>query len=136
MDYHLNLSGPRIRKIKKKENQITELGRFQAHRRKLMVHFWNRFRHDYLLQMQASKFAHRTDTPLLEPGQVVLLREDNMKVGKWKLARIETIINSRDNLPRRFILKTPTGTLERHINKLALLEGTPLKSHQETPTST
>ena len=114
----------------KKEDQVTSLSRFHAHRRKIMIHFWNRFRNDYLLQLQASKFATRVKTPILEPGQVVLVRNENMKVGKWQLARIQTVILSRDNMPRRVILKTPTATIERHINKLALLEGTPLKSHQ------
>ena len=113
-----------------KELQVTSLGRFHAHRKKIMMHFWNRFRHDYLLQLQASKFANRLETPILEVGQVVLVRNDNLKQGKWQIARIQSVIKSRDNLPRRVILKTPTATIERHINRLALLEGTPLKKHQ------
>ena len=84
-----------------------------------------------MLYLSATKYWLDKNTLPLEIGQVVLIREDSMAKGAWKLGRVVSMIEGRDGLIRKVRLKTATGTIERHINKLSLLEGAALKAQQE-----
>ena len=71
----------------------------------------------------------------LEVGQVVQLLEYGLqrpKIGDWKLARIVRFEKSRDNLCRRVVLRIAGDKVdvERHINRIALLECSPTLADQ------
>jgi len=54
----------------------------------------------------------------------VLLRDDKPLRSFWPLARITSVrTNQRGRLVRSVTLKTKSSTLERPIDKIALLEG-------------
>lgn len=107
----------------------SDFNRMQLHRRELVNKFWRRWQKDYLLQHQATKFVGAREA-VLEKGQIVLLREENLNKGKWKLARVVEPILGRDGRIRRVKLRTQQGYIDRHINHLALLEGTPRLQNQ------
>ena len=103
--------------------------KMQRYRRELINKFWNRWRKDYMLQQQASKYDTSKE-PILQKGQIVLLREENLNRGKWRLAKVLDPVKGRDGRIRRVKLKTQQGLIDRHINQLALLEGSSLLTQQ------
>ena len=103
--------------------------RMWAYRKTLLMQFWKRWRRDYLLSNELSRFQSN-NSPSLEKNQVVLLNEKNLAKGKWCLARVLDVTIGRDGRIRRVKLRTKSGELERHINQIALLEGSPFKGQQ------
>ena len=113
-------------------------------RKTLALLFWKTWRRDYLLGTLAVNLSKEKDYDLRK-GQIVLLREENLGKGKWKLAKVEEMKVGRDGKVRRVILRihdnspnseTRTTLVERHVNALGLLEGAPLISHQEADLKT
>ena len=90
---------------------------------------------DYLLELAAPTFAGKGIplTDVLQEGQVVLVREEaSLKKGKWILARITKITMGRDGNPRRIHLISGGRPFTRHIDHIALIEGSPfLRDQQE-----
>ena len=107
-----------------------DFSRMQVYRRELINKFWRRWRQDYLLQQQVSRFTTGR-MGIVEKGQIVLLREENLSKGKWRLAKVIEPVLGRDGRIRRVKLRTSKGLIDRHINQLALLEGTPLLEQQQ-----
>ena len=113
------------------EGVITnDFSRLQIYRKKLLNNFWNAWRKDYLLGQQAVSILKNRQEPLVKKGQIVLLREENLSKGRWRLARVIKPLVGRDKRVRRIQLKTSNGIIDRHINQIALLEGAPLEKHQ------
>ena len=103
-----------------------------AYRKKLVLQFWQRWRKDYLLSNVLSRFVSDA-SPVIEKDQVVLLNEKNIGKGKWMLARVMDATPGRDGKIRRVTLRTNKEKhpiIDRHINFISLLEGTPLKKQQ------
>jgi hypothetical protein len=102
----------------------TSFSKMHAHRKFLLNQFWKVWRKEYLLSLQVSRYWLKNKPPPLEINQVVLIRDENLSKGVWRLGRILELQTGRnDNLVRRVKLRTQSGTLERHINSLSLLEG-------------
>ena len=99
-----------------------------------MGRFRKRWIQDYLLTLGAEKFATKRQQEVLQPGQVVLLREES-GIGKpeWKLARVVEVARGRDGEQRRVKVFLPgSGELSRHISRISLLEAAPMKSDQRS----
>ena len=67
--------------------------------------FWKIWRDDYLLSLRESHQTKLKQTRVGSPfsariGDVVLIKEDNLPRGSWRLGRIEELIKSRDGLIR------------------------------------
>ena len=104
-------------------NNDVPFTRMQLHRRELINKFWGKWKRDYLLAQQATKFCTKSVACPLKEGQVVLLRDDKIMARKWKLARVESLRSGADGRVRRVSLRTPNGgVIDRHINQLSLLE--------------
>ena len=58
----------------------------------------------------------------LEPGDLVLVGDDNMKSGKWPEAIVEDCYPDRNGLVRRVRIRTANAVVVRDIYKLHLLE--------------
>ena len=119
---------PLDQKVEQKAH--TDYTRMQMYRKELILKFWKRWKHEYLLGQQALMFAGKGKVPL-EAGQIVLLKEDNIAKGRWKFARVLETITGRDGLIRRVKLRTAQGVVDRHINFVALLEGGATKEQQD-----
>lgn len=52
---------------------------------------------------------------------MVVVRKGNTPPAMWIIGRVVEVFNDRDGIVRSAIVKTPTGELERPINKLVFL---------------
>ena len=88
----------------------------------LTEHFWKRWVKEYLPTLtQRSKW--KSEIPRnIEYGDLVLVIDDGIPRGYWKLARVVQIHPGNDGRVRVAEIKTATGTLIRPVAKLCLLE--------------
>jgi hypothetical protein len=103
---------------RKNETNIVHLWR---RRQATLNSWWRRWQKDYLLNQDLRKKWHNPSEENLV-NRIVLLKEDNMARNEWRLARVIQTFASRDGLIRSVLVKTPTSTLRRPVQKLALLE--------------
>uniref|UniRef100_A0ABD2WDA2 Integrase catalytic domain-containing protein n=2 Tax=Trichogramma kaykai TaxID=54128 RepID=A0ABD2WDA2_9HYME len=82
--------------------------------------FWSRWRREVLSQMQQrSKWLTARES--LQPGDMVLLRDDLCSPSSWPLARVEQVHPGSDGLVRVATIKTASSTFTRPIVKLIKL---------------
>jgi Family of unknown function (DUF5641) len=82
--------------------------------------FWDRWCQDYLQELQ-QRGRWRDNLPNLQPGAVVLLREDGIPPLQWRLGVITETHEGRDNKVRVVTVKTSNGIKKRPITKVSLL---------------
>ena len=78
----------------------------------LLRHFWKRWSSEYLVGLRKYHKWHQP-TRNLQPGDVVIAREDNTPPSQWPLARIVEAHKGRDGLIRVVKFKTSSGTYTR-----------------------
>ena len=100
----------------------------------MVHHFWRRWSHEYLQQLQALP-KWRNATPNRHIGDVVIIKDDNAFTCHWLLARVVGTFPGRDGLVRVATLKTATTTLKRPIAKLALIYREEKDSNRTLPVS-
>ncbi|CAB0033670.1 unnamed protein product [Trichogramma brassicae] len=82
--------------------------------------FWSRWRQEVLSQMQQrSKWLTARES--LQPGDMVLLRDDLCTPSSWPLARVVQVHPGPDGLVRVATIKTDSSTFTRPIVKLIKL---------------
>lgn len=87
---------------------------------KLVHHFWNRWRNEYLNSLQQrTKWWKKEEN--IQVGQLVLVVDDNQPPANWTLGRVAEIFTGKDGLVRVVNLKHKNGFLKRPITKLCLL---------------
>ena len=64
----------------------------------------------------------RNKKPNFEEGELVLVRDDASKRGKWPLGRITRVMPGPDGVVRVVEVKTKNGTYTRPVAKLCKLE--------------
>lgn len=74
----------------------------------MQQHLWNRWHKDYLDQLQ-SRPKWKQPLPNIEPGTLVLLKEDNLPSLKWPIARVTKAIPGKDGKVRVLKVKTING---------------------------
>uniref|UniRef100_A0A1I8MWJ8 DUF5641 domain-containing protein n=1 Tax=Musca domestica TaxID=7370 RepID=A0A1I8MWJ8_MUSDO len=102
--------------------------------------FWKRWSAEYLNSLQERR-KWSTQSPNVEPGQLVIIKEDYMPVMQWPLGRITRTYKGDDGAVRVVDVKTQNGEIKRDITRLAPLwkkEKEPLppietKSRSEEP---
>ena len=60
--------------------------------------------------------------PNFEVGELVLIKEDDLKRDKWPLARIEKVMPGSDGTVRVVDVRTKNGTYTRPVAKVLKLE--------------
>ena len=95
------------------------LSRWQTYQQQLQQ-FWQRWSADYLQDLQQRQRWQRT-VPNLQPGDLVLLREDNTTPLQWPTAVITNVHPGRDGIVRVVTLRTPKGIFKRPISKICPL---------------
>ncbi len=106
------------------ELQSNMTKRFSYLSRKLN-HFWNRWRKEYLVDLR--EFHKQTDARVanISKGDLVLIQEDNVKRGQWKMGVVEDLIKGKDGIIRGAKVRKAGGkneTLNRSVLKLFPLE--------------
>lgn len=91
------------------------------YQQRLVNHFWNRWRGEYLHQLSIRP-KWNEEQPALKVGDVVLISEDNVSRRKWPMGRVEELFPGKDGLVRTVALKTQKGALSRPIQRLHRLE--------------
>ncbi|KMQ83684.1 hypothetical protein RF55_19344 [Lasius niger] len=98
---------------------INRLNRWQLAQR-LVQHFWNRWSKEHLHRLQQRpKWLKKTSN--LQPGDLVLIKEENQPPLKWRLGRILEVFHGTDGCVRVVQVKTADGQIKRPICKLAKL---------------
>jgi len=98
------------------------LSRWQAVQQ-IYQHFWRRWSSEYLVTLQ-SRPKWFNNQPNIEPGVLVLLRDDDPEWGplKWKLGRVVKVYPGKDGKVRVCKVKVPNGReYKRPVVKLSPL---------------
>ncbi|XP_038117200.1 uncharacterized protein LOC119769297 [Culex quinquefasciatus] len=82
--------------------------------------FWNRWKREYLSQLQARTKRWRSPVQI-EVGKLVVIVDDNLPPTCWKLARISEVHPGADGVVRVVTLKTATKLIKRPVEKICLL---------------
>jgi len=95
------------------------------HIQKMVQHFWSVWSKEYLSQLQErSKWRKKTQN--IQPGMMVVLREDGLPPLLWKLGRITEVHPGTDGIIRVVSVKTSSGILKRAASKICVL---PIESY-------
>ena len=86
----------------------------------IVQHFWDRWSREYLQTLQARSKWKRAQ-PNLQPGDIVVLKEDKTFTCHWPLAKILQTYPGKDGLVRVAQIQTESSTFKRPVTKLALL---------------
>jgi hypothetical protein len=93
-------------------------------------HFWKRWRTEYLTELREAHRQSRPSQPTgpsITKGDVVIVHDDNLPRGLWKLGKVEELFPGRDGKIRGAAVKLPStgrqhSTLNRPIQLLYPLE--------------
>ncbi|XP_058128652.1 uncharacterized protein LOC131292908 [Anopheles ziemanni] len=84
-------------------------------------HFWARWRSEYLHQLHVRNKWSMPATAI-EPGIMVIIRDDNMPPNKWPLARVIEVHPGKDGIVRVVTLRTAqSDKVKRPVAKLCVL---------------
>ena len=90
---------------------------------KVLTHFWNRFTTQYVTNLSERHLSRNLPRDGRQPkvGEVVLIKNDLLPRGRWKIARIIEVTPGRDGVVRRVLLQPPYKNLtrDRKRNKLS-----------------
>lgn len=98
------------------ENRLTIWGQ----RQKLQQQIWRRWHDEYLCTKQVRTKWYNIEKNL-KIGDMVVVRKENTPPAMWIIGRIIKTFAGGDGMVRSAIVKTPTGELERPVNKLVFL---------------
>ena len=99
--------------------KCNSLSRWKAYQQQLQQ-FWHQWSSEYLHSLQQRHRWQRT-TPNPQPGDLVLLREDNTMPLHWPTAVITETHPGKDGKARVVTLSTPNGTFKRPTTKICFL---------------
>ena len=120
------------------KSQVTSRVR---HLNNLLNHFWKRWRTEYLscLREVHSQLSRKTqgDSSVIAIGDVVIVKDDHLPRGHWKLGVVQEVLTGRDGLTRAAVVKVAgsnrqQSTLKRPVQLLYPLE---IRSDISTVTS-
>ena len=103
---------------KKADVSLSERYRYQQ---RLQNHFWSRWLREYLPRLTVRQKWTRGEIPLKE-NDVVLISEDNLPRGKWRIGKVIQTYPRKDDRVRTVKLQTKKGIINRPVEKLHLLE--------------
>ena len=87
----------------------------------LADHLWRRWLKEYLPSLTV-RHKWKTDQQNLQVDDLVLLVEDNIPRGQWRLGRVLEVYPSSDNKVRSLKIKTSSGSYVRPATKVCLME--------------
>lgn len=97
-------------------------------------HFWKRWSKEYVqLLQQRPKWTKEKQN--LQPGRLVLIKEENQPPLVWALGRIQAVHPGPDGLVRVATIKTAKAVVQRPIHKLCPLPGLETDQIEATPQS-
>ncbi|XP_031341104.1 uncharacterized protein LOC116169216 [Photinus pyralis] len=98
-----------------KENRLSIYQRAQQ----IMQHFWKRWSREVVPDLQRRTKWFQNYPNALQPGSLVLIREDNLPPLNWLMGRVETLHPGRDGVVRSCTVKLASGACaKRSVNRL------------------
>ena len=93
---------------------------------KKLNHFASRWKNEYLVDLREHHRHRGTGEANIQRGDIVLIKEDNLKRNQWKMGQIENLIHGKDGVIRgakvRTCSKGKKDYLNRPLQKLFPLE--------------
>ncbi|XP_053698496.1 uncharacterized protein LOC128745446 [Sabethes cyaneus] len=83
-------------------------------------HFWNRWRQEYLTQLQARTKWWQPPVDV-NVGSLVVIREDKIPPMQWRMGRITATHPGPDGIVRVVTLRTTNGVIKRPVSKICIL---------------
>ena len=83
--------------------------------------FWDRWKKEYLPTL-TTRGKWTKKNPSFKVGELVLLQDDDVKRGKWPLARITKVMPGADDVVRTVEVRAKNGVYVRLVAKLYKLE--------------
>ena len=84
---------------------------------KMVKNFWSIWLNDYITQLPKI-IPNFHDKCKIQPGSVVLIKEENLPRLHWPLGLVQEVHTSSDGLVRSVTLKTARGIFKRPIQNL------------------
>lgn len=93
--------------------------------------FWKRWYKEYLHRLQEWTKWKTGTHPNIEPGQMVIIKEDNVPPLQWSIGRIENVHPGDDGIVRTATVRIKGNIVKRPATKLCILplETTDNKTH-------
>ena len=88
----------------------------------LLNNFWERFKSEYLTNLQERDVGPANPNVNLKVGDIVLIKEDNVARMEWVMGRVLRLVTSEDGITRGAVLQTKDGTRKRPVTKLCPFE--------------
>lgn len=102
------------------DNTLTVSNRWKLIKR-MKQDFWKKWSTEYLHQLQ-QRVKWQNEEPNMEPGNIVLIKDEKTTATRWPLARIAEVHPGSDGKVRVVTVKTGQGsTLKRPISKICPL---------------
>ena len=107
------------------------------HLQKQLEHFWKRWNREYIASLREHhRWNAKKPQKSLKKGAIVLIQQEGMSRSRWKLGRVDRLIEGKDGVVRGAVLKVVTNdrvyTVERPLQKLCLLELYAEEEEEET----
>jgi hypothetical protein len=103
------------------ELKINRLSRWQRIEQ-LRQQFWRRWIREYIPQLQLRPKGQRITNDNVQPGDMVLIKEDNVVPLHWPLGRVVQVHPGHDGVVRVVSVKTAKGAVvSRSVKKLCVL---------------
>lgn len=99
------------------ENRLNIYQRMQS----IIQHFWKRWSNEYVPNLQVRCKWQSTYQNLLQPGAMVLLKEDNLPPLRWKLGRVTELHPGPDGVVRVISVQCTNGLFKRAVTKVCVL---------------
>jgi hypothetical protein len=99
--------------------KCNRLSMWQSYQQQLH-HFWQKWSNNYLQSLQQRQRWQQT-SPNLQPGELVLLHEDNINNLQWPTAVITEVYPGKDNCVRVVTVEHPKEEFKRPITKICSL---------------
>jgi hypothetical protein len=95
------------------EIKVNRLSRWQLIQQ-LRQHFWKRGQREYVSQLQ-QRTKWKSATKTIQPGNLVILVEENLPPLYWSLGRVQETYPGNDGVVRVINIKTNKGTYKRAV---------------------
>ena len=108
----------------------SQLTRRMKHLTNVLNHFWKRWRTEYLHELREShRYAMKktSQSSKVKTGDVVIVHDDTLPQGFWKLGRIQEVFEGRDGLPRSALVRVAAKQQQHTLLKRPLQRLYPLE---------
>ena len=95
-----------------------QLNRRMKHLNNTLNHFWRRWRDEYLVGLRESHRQNKKEPSLQSPisvGDVVVVHDESLPRGLWKITRVESVISGRDGKVRGATIRLPTKNRQPNL---------------------